>query len=280
MAARQATSTALRFEVASIKTYPPDERPQGPVGGLCRGVDTRSTGVPLGHCLFRYVNLKQLILQAFPPSERPITADNLTSGNGAGFPDVSARIRIMSGNEWVTGGPSWIERDFFEVDAKAEDPATVTQQQLRQMLQTMVTERFKLTFHLAAKSVDAYFIVPAEGGSKLRPVSGEFRGTGVPPNRGGSGIAPFPLQQGTLTQLGLILSQQLKMPVITKIDIPGRWDFSDLNGVDMGLTTAGSDSAVGSVFTAVREKLGLKLEPQKITVDVFVVDRAERPSQN
>jgi uncharacterized protein (TIGR03435 family) len=93
-------------------------------------------------------------------------------------------------------------------------------------------------------------------------------------------MTPFPMQQGTLTQLALILSQQLKVPVITKIDIPGRWDFSDLNGVDLGLSPGTSDSAVGSIFTAVREKLGLKLEPQKIPVQIFVVEQAERPTQN
>ena len=132
----------------------------------------------------------------------------------------------------------------------------MTQRQLRQMLQTMVTERFQLSFHTTAKSVDAYFIVPAEGGSKLRPAPEGSRGSGVSANRGSSSMTPFPLPQGTLTQLALILSQQLKMPVITKIDVATRWDFSDLNGADVGLTPGASDSAVGSIFTAMREKLG------------------------
>jgi hypothetical protein len=203
-----------RFEVASVKAHPPNATPApGESRGQCRGVDRGNSSFPLGRCSFRFMTLKQLIVEAFPPAEQLVTAGNLTSGNSQGFADVAARLRIMPLNDWVTGGPGWMDSQYFEVEAKAEDPSSTTQDQLRSMLQTLVKERFKLEFHMEPKTVSGYFLAPAKDGLKLKEAEG--------PVRRSSGMMPFPMQQGTITQLATFLTSRLQLPVIDRVDRPG-----------------------------------------------------------
>jgi uncharacterized protein (TIGR03435 family) len=276
----QASTTPLRFEAATIKPYPPGTQPEGSVGGFCRGVDTpRLTSVPLGHCTFTFMTLKQLMLQAFPPTESLVTADNVTSGNGVGFKDVSARTRIMFADGWVTGGPGWIGTDYFELDAKAEDPSTTTQDQLREMLRTFVRESFKLEFEMQPKEIPGYFLVAAKGGAKLQPATDPPPTQEALARKRSSGITPFSPQQGTLAQLALNLTLKIKSPVIDTINTPDKYDFSPLDGVDFGGSIQpDADAAVGSIFSVLQEKLGLKLESHKIPVKIFVIKNAEKPS--
>jgi uncharacterized protein (TIGR03435 family) len=174
-------------------------------------------------------------------------------------------------DQWVNGGPGWIGTDLFELDAKAEDPAVATVEQLRGMLQTLLRERFKLAFHMETRDISGYFLVPAQGGLKLKPV------TDAPSVRNATNgdIKVFPMQRGNLTSLALIISLQMKSPVLNTINTPDQYDFSSLNGVDIAGTEA--NPVGGSIFSALQEKLGLKLEPRKIPVQIFVVDHAEKP---
>ena len=92
-------------------------------------------------------------------------------------------------------------------------------------------------------------------------------------------MEPFAMQKGELTGLAILLTQQMKSPVVNTINIPSVWDFSFLDGADMGVSATAEPGVTGSIFAAL-EKLGLKLEPHKIPVQVFVIDNAEKPSVN
>src|SRR5262245_61666357 len=167
-AAAQASATPVSFEVATIKPAQPGPNGGGG-GGVCHGIDTKNTtSIPLGRCGAPRTTLKSLIVLAYPPAQPVPTAGNIVTGRSAAPSDVADRGRIMPIDQWVSGGPNWIGTDFFELDAKAEDPSTTTVNQLRQMLQTLLRERFKLAFHMETKDIPGYFLVPAQGGPKLK----------------------------------------------------------------------------------------------------------------
>jgi uncharacterized protein (TIGR03435 family) len=270
-AGQQASSTPFFFEVATIKPAQPGPNGGGG-GGVCHGTDTKNTtSIPLGHCGAPRTTLKDLILLAHPPTQPLATAGNIVTGRSAAPLDVADRARIMPIDQWVSGGPGWIGTDLFELDAKAEDPAVATVEQLRGMLQTLLRERFKLAFHMETRDISGYFLVPAQGGLKLKPV------TDAPSVRNATNgdIKVFPMQRGNLTSLALIISLQMKSPVLNTINTPDQYDFSSLSGVDIAGTE--TNPVGGSIFSALQEKLGLKLEPRKIPVQIFVVDHAEKP---
>ena len=88
------------------------------------------------------------------------------------------------------------------------------------------------------------------------------------------------MQTGSLIQLAIFLTGQLKFPVINTLNSgpPPIWyDFSPLNGVSLGDSATDPEGAVGSLFSAFQERAGLKLEPARIPVQIFVIDRAEKP---
>jgi uncharacterized protein (TIGR03435 family) len=266
-------SAPLSFEVATIKPAAPNPRGGGGGVGVCHGVDTRNqTSIPLGHCGAPRTTLKSLILLAYPPDQPLPTAGNVVTGRSAMPSDVADRARIMPNDEWVTDGPGWIGSDLFEIDAKADDPSTATVDQLRRMLQSLLKERFKLAFHMESKEIPGYFLIPAQGGLKLKAPANT-----PPANAGNPEVRRFPVQRGNLTSLALILTLQMKAPVVNTINTPDEYDFSSLNGT--AITGAETDAVGGSIFTAM-QNLGLKLEPRKIPVQIFVVDRAEKPSAN
>jgi len=266
--------TGLKFEVAVIKPPAPELSNRGASTVVCRGTDTRNVNsVPLGRCIANHTNLQNMILSAFPPSEPLVTADNVTTGTSTWARDVSARIRIMSPDKWVIGGPGWLTSEFYEMEAKAEDPSTANQDQLREMLRNFVIEKFKLSFHMESREISGYALVPAKGGPHLKEVD-----PGVRPSVPSPEVKRFPMQQGNLVGFAMILSNQMKAPVIDTTNIAGTFDFSSMNGVDFGAsTTVDGDTPNGTVFSAIQDHLGLKLEPRKIPVQVFVVDHAEKP---
>ncbi len=161
-------SESLKFEVASVLQDEPGKPTRGPSG--CRGIDnTNITSVALGRCVFSGIKMTRLMLVAFPPPEKLVTQDNVTDGTSQLiFADVSARGRIMPMEQWVTGAPGWYDSETFTINAKAENPEKTTQAQLRQMLQSLLKERFKLAYQLAPKVVSGYFIVRGKDGIKLK----------------------------------------------------------------------------------------------------------------
>lgn len=127
-----------------------------------------------------------------------------------------------------------------------------------------------------------YVLTVARNGPKLK--SSEPGGsTNV--QVGGNSVS---VQHGELTRMTQLLATVLGRPVIDRTGLTGLYDFSlqwdDAPGREggvPGLDTPGAPGTEhGSIFTAIQEQLGLRLEPQRAPIDVIVVDRMERPSQN
>jgi uncharacterized protein (TIGR03435 family) len=172
-------------------------------------------------------------------------------------------------------GPDWINQKVvrFEVTGKAA-PQT-PDDQLRQMLQALLKERFQITLHTEQKEMTHYELVIGKNGPKLKESTvgpGEATGTarldGIRSNR---------MQ---MNRLAALLSRMTRMPVLDKTGLTGFYQF-ELRYANEVSPSQEESPAGPSVFTAVQEQLGLKLESKKGPVEVLVIDHAEKvPLEN
>jgi len=166
----------------------------------------------------------------------------------------------------VLGGPEWADSDQFDVVAKAES-ADSTRDEIRSMLQTLLAQRFKLVVHRQMKEVPAYSLLLGKSGSKLRGAAPDGK-SGLAHVAGPSGERQTVFRSVSLKVLVNMLANTLGSPVVDKTGLDGLYDY----------TFEWPDSG-SSLFASV-EQLGLKLEAKKELVEVLVMDRAERPSDN
>jgi uncharacterized protein (TIGR03435 family) len=175
---------------------------------------------------------------------------------------------------YIKGGPDWVATgvDRYTIDAKAEDPTKTTEQQLLQMLQGLLIERFKLKFHRETKDMPGYALVVAKNGPKLQASKGEDSGFtwGAGGKPGSGGPACLTARKWTTAALASILTQMGKGPAIDKTGLTGEYDFK----------LCWNDTDGPSLFSALQEQLGLKFEAQKVPVSFFIVDSAQKPTEN
>lgn len=205
----------------------------------------------------------------------------------------------------VTGGPDWIGSDRFDIIAKAAAAAPFTPSigpdGARQppeapfvMLRELLKDRFKLVAHTETRDGPIYELVMARNklkGPRLRPAEIDCAklDPGGPPPPGGfcggirTGIGALTARTAAMRQLASVLTGVVQRQVVDRTNLSGVFDF-DLEfspmaqNADTG-TPPSVDSAT-SLFTALQEQLGLKLQPQRGRIDYVVIDRVEPPSEN
>jgi uncharacterized protein (TIGR03435 family) len=171
-------------------------------------------------------------------------------------------------------GPDWIrnKEQRYDVIAKAA-PATSRDEMLR-MLQTLLTERFRIEMHHEPREMSYYAFVPAKKGLKMQ--ASTETGSGDSDRNGGGHIVR---RQISMTMLATLLARfELHSVVLDMTGLKGTYKV-DLEWLP---ANAKPDApASPSLFTAVQEQLGLRLESRKGPVDVFVIDHAEKiPLEN
>lgn len=197
----------------------------------------------------------------------------------------------------ISGAPSWFMSDKFSIEAKVaeQDEAAFKKldyNQRREMLQSILADRFKLSVHWEAREMPIYALRVAKNGPKLHESAPDPDAPGRAKGMGGlvkRGSPHLIVEGGTLSALALNLSRATGRTVIDKTGLTGRYDYhldwtreTSLNPLPgaAGFSTPPPDSDAPSIFTAVQEQLGLKLDSQKGPVEVLVVDHAEKPSRN
>jgi uncharacterized protein (TIGR03435 family) len=184
----------------------------------------------------------------------------------------------------VVGGPTWIATDEYDIDAVASDPDQMAHHR-EEMLQKLLADRFKLTTHREQRELPIYALVVAKGGPKLK--------TADPNEPQGSScerLGQCTFKRDALPHFARWLNfVVLNKPVEDKTGLTGEFDFtlkwtpdeSQFGGMGFHVPPpADGASALPELFTAIQEQLGLKLEPQKISAEVLVIDHVERPSEN
>jgi uncharacterized protein (TIGR03435 family) len=188
----------------------------------------------------------------------------------------------------LIGLPPWADTDKYDIDAKPDGEGAPSSKQWKVMIQKMVAERFKLTFHREKKELPVYVLSVAKTGPKLTKSEGDpnglpglfFRG-----KLGDLGVRNANMADFT----GLMQEAVLDRPVLDQTGLTERFDFTlvwtpdDSQFAGMGAKipppTDGANAAP-NLYTAIQEQIGLKLEATKAPADVMVIDHVEKPSEN
>ena len=189
----------------------------------------------------------------------------------------------------ISGGPDWMTKDRYDIAAVPDVEGIPNGDQLRSMIRKLLTDRFKLTFHHEKKEFSAFVLSVAKDGPKLTISESKnpLPGLGFGPGKGGLGCR---VNNGTMAEFTSFLQQLvLDRPVVDETGLTSRYDFnfvftpddSQFNGHPPQLPKAADDvEAAPSLFEAVQQKLGLKLEAKKAMVDVIAIDHVEKPTAN
>jgi uncharacterized protein (TIGR03435 family) len=255
-------SVAPTFEAVSIKPAPPN-----------------ATGMMLGNPPGRFVmqngDARMLIQMAYPSAT----------------------------NELI-GTPAWVRTERYDVEAKSS-VATPTEEQRTLMMRAMMADRFKLSAHYESKEIDSFALMLARDDGKLGPnirpaevdcaalSAARARGeTPTPPVKAdgspacGSRGTPGRVMFGSTTMAGIagMVSSAAGRHVVDKTGLTGRYDgvleYAARASRDAPAAEAPLTDDHPDIATALREQLGLKLVPEKTTVQIVVVDHIEKPTEN
>jgi uncharacterized protein (TIGR03435 family) len=242
------------------------------------------------------------------PADKPLTFDAASvklsasaSGGGRAGP-AGGTVRITQGtvvgrsatarriiltayrlSEYeLSGGPAWLDSDTFDLNAKANGPANTDQ--LRQMLQTLLAERFKLAVHRGSREMPVYALTVAKNGlgpNLHEEKEGQERPVLSPGEKWGSRAGqtgPTVVLRGRMPDFALGLSGEpfqraIGRPVVDETGVQGIYT-GFLHWIE---ANPGDD---GDIIPALQHEFGLKLESKKAPVDIVIIDRIEKPDAN
>jgi uncharacterized protein (TIGR03435 family) len=188
---------------------------------------------------------------------------------------LSECIRYAYGlvSEDQIAGPDWIRDRHIRFDIIAKAPPETSMDRLLAMMQTLLTERFRLALHREPRRVPHFDLAVAKSGPKLVAAPGDG-----PTARRYYGPGRLSYTHIPMDRFAVLLSRQLKQPVFDKSGLSGAFDV-ELNWTPDDAPPAPADAGSApwpDIFSAIQQQLGLKLEVSKEPLEVLVVDRAEK----
>ena len=208
------------------------------------------------------------------------------AGSRGGITATNVTLQFLITNAYdvrdhqISGGPSWLNSERYDIVAKGtvDNP---TPAKNRQMLKTLLADRFQLRLRRESKELPVYALVVGKNGPKFHEADGATPG-GMNYGRG-----RITARKASMEDFAKRLESELGRTVVNRTALKGDFAFEmewiPDTGQPLGLlgpSPAPADTSGPSVFTALQEQLGLKLEPQKGPVEILVIDHAEKPSEN
>jgi uncharacterized protein (TIGR03435 family) len=178
----------------------------------------------------------------------------------------------------IFGGPKWVDSDGFDINAKIPDEFAHggRQEKLPQMIQSLLAARFELVIHREPREMSGYELVVGKNGLKMEAAKTSDQGRSLH-----SGNTHMKAENITMETLAKHLSYEVDKLVVDKTGLTGGFNF-ELEWMPARLDTKAeaSPEILPSIFTALQEQLGLRLESAQVPIQAIVIDRAERPEEN
>lgn len=206
----------------------------------------------------------------------------ITPDGGIRAMHISARALItiaygLQGYQLI-GAPNWLSDVYYDVNAKPQ--AKVTRDETFAMFQALIVERFKLAFHRETREVDGFGLVQAKTGMlgpdlKPSPIDcGAQPHSATPKCREGMiTMSSMKVNGGSIWSLVNLLVGRLGAPVIDETKLTGAFDIDFRWSPDIVPT-----DDLPSIYTALQEQLGLKVERRRVPSEMFILDHIERPT--
>jgi uncharacterized protein (TIGR03435 family) len=210
---------------------------------------------------------------------------------GSSFTATNVTLKLLIPLAWhvpslgLTGGPSWITTQGFDVTAKAA--GTLDTDRFGMMMQNLLKDRFNLQIHEEKREAQIYVLIPAKTGLHLPNASLEPCFAGIRDSRSDEqvpcdamNVTPELIADDKVSMawFASVLSGVLGRPVVDKTGFAGsfrvRLEFAPM------ANSGDRSNARPSLFSALQEQLGLRLESQKEPAGILVIDHAEKPSEN
>jgi uncharacterized protein (TIGR03435 family) len=262
-----AVSVAAAIAIPAFSQVSPETKPSFEVASVKPNVSGEGymDGTPGGRFIATGVPLRMLIIEAY-------------------------NVRGVQ----VIGGPNWMNSERWDVEGKPKagdvaappptvrDPGVTSRESL--MLQSLLEDRFQLKSHRETRELPVYELTVAKNGPKLKT------STGVPSGRPRMRMSRGTLEAYETSLAGVVrfLSNQVDRMLIDRTGLQGLYDINLKWDPEARRPVAPDGAAPGveptpnqpSIFTAVQEQLGLKLEAAKAPVEVLVIDSVQRPTEN
>jgi uncharacterized protein (TIGR03435 family) len=204
---------------------------------------------------------------------------NIRLLDGGRFEVVNATLKTLIRNAYdilgfqLVGGPSWLDTEYYDIEAKTQDPGELTKENLPKLLQSLLADRFRLNTHWETKDGVVYSLTVDHNGPKFGRSTSEAQ-PGMNTSKRPGRAKMIGVRQ-PMSLLASNLGNQLGRYVLDQTGLRGEYDFSLEWDPDQT-----AESNLPSIFAAVQESLGLKLEATRGPMPVLVIDRAEKASQN
>jgi uncharacterized protein (TIGR03435 family) len=268
----------------------------------CAGLALLVSGIAFGQATPKPLEFEVASIKPHPPGETSSSMNSVPGGINA--TNMTLRQLILRGYEiqdfQLLGGPGWINDDRWDIMARTpdfvmpQDPNSLNdrqrrtiQSEMQERLRSLLADRFGLVVRRETREQPIYALVVAKNGTKLQPTKQTGSNNATSTNMtNGRGTATFTaVTTGVLAQQ---LAKRIGRPVVDKTGLTGKYDFKLEWTADVGEPGAISDGADvnaaepsgPTIFTALQEQLGLRLESQKGPVDVIVIERVEKASEN
>jgi len=192
----------------------------------------------------------------------------------------------------IIGGRDWFGTDLYDIEAKPDAEGQPSHKQMQTMVQKLLADRLKLTFHHDEKELSVYILSLASGGPKMAMIKST-----ADPNEPGAflfrELGDLIVRNQTMAVFATWMQTSvMDKPVVDQTGLTDRYDFQlkwtpdqsqfgQFRGTGASVPTAPNDpNASPGLYTAIQEQLGLKMGRGKVPDDVIVIDHAEKPSEN
>ena len=179
----------------------------------------------------------------------------------------------------VMSAPDWVRSERWDARGYADVPGQPSIPQFQTMIRKLLVERFGLVQHTEKRDLPVYALTVAKSGPKIEKSAADPNGLPLENDRDNGGQRTMQIGNMTMREFCLVMTFYMDKPVVDQTGLTGKYDFLLKYTFDESKAPA-DGSAPPTIFTAIQEQLGLKLEPTKTATDVMVIDKVERPGEN